>query len=164
MPSCSGLPPLDCFGDPQNIGLSKQLFLDDGVVERTEAISRILNVPRKSDANPILRPEKEWEGNTVNLTAVIFDESDSLWKMWYGVRTISVGASSAALGQKPGAAADSIFDASHYKETGNYTCYASSRDGIHWDRPDLGLVDFKGSKNNNLVPVDRHIGWLPNNV
>lgn len=30
-------------------------------------------------------------------------------------------------------------------------CYATSRDGVHWDKPDLGLVDYLGSKKNNIV-------------
>jgi len=32
-----------------------------------------------------------------------------------------------------------------------YTGYAESKDGVHWIKPDLGLVEFQGSKNNNLV-------------
>ena len=30
-------------------------------------------------------------------------------------------------------------------------CYATSTDGVHWDKPDLGLVEFNGSKHNNIV-------------
>jgi hypothetical protein len=30
-------------------------------------------------------------------------------------------------------------------------CYAESKDGIHWIRPKLGLFEFNGSKNNNIV-------------
>jgi len=30
-------------------------------------------------------------------------------------------------------------------------CYAESRDGIHWTRPDLGICTFKGSKHNNII-------------
>ncbi|MDP2954775.1 MAG: hypothetical protein Q8N53_00020, partial [Longimicrobiales bacterium] len=30
-------------------------------------------------------------------------------------------------------------------------CYATSKDGIHWEKPDLGLIEFGGSKHNNLV-------------
>jgi len=32
--------------------------------------------------------------------------------------------------------------------------YATSDDGIHWKKPDLGLVNFKGSTHNNLVAFD----------
>ena len=30
-------------------------------------------------------------------------------------------------------------------------CYAVSRDGVHWEKPELGLVEYQGSKANNLV-------------
>ena len=31
------------------------------------------------------------------------------------------------------------------------TCYAESSDGINWSRPDLGLFEFDGSRDNNIV-------------
>ena len=34
------------------------------------------------------------------------------------------------------------------------TCYAESKDGIHWEKPNLGLVDWEGSKDNNII-LDR---------
>ena len=34
-------------------------------------------------------------------------------------------------------------------------CLATSVDGIHWERPDLGLVEFEGSKHNNILPEDQ---------
>jgi hypothetical protein len=30
-------------------------------------------------------------------------------------------------------------------------CYAESPDGIHWNRPELELVEFEGSRQNNIV-------------
>ncbi|MET9806765.1 hypothetical protein [Streptomyces halstedii] len=30
-------------------------------------------------------------------------------------------------------------------------CYAESVDGVHWTKPELGLVDFDGSKKNNIL-------------
>ena len=35
--------------------------------------------------------------------------------------------------------------------TGQVTCYAESTDGIHFTRPNLGLVEFQGSKENNII-------------
>ncbi|NLX96773.1 MAG: hypothetical protein GXY83_11400 [Rhodopirellula sp.] len=32
--------------------------------------------------------------------------------------------------------------------------YAESEDGIHWQKPNLGLVEHRGSKQNNLVLID----------
>jgi len=33
----------------------------------------------------------------------------------------------------------------------NLLCYAESADGINWKKPNLGLVEFRGSKANNIV-------------
>jgi hypothetical protein len=35
-------------------------------------------------------------------------------------------------------------------------CYAVSRDGIRWEKPELGLVEFNGSKKNNIVVRQYH--------
>jgi hypothetical protein len=32
-------------------------------------------------------------------------------------------------------------------------CYAKSKDGVHWEKPELGLVEFNGSKKNNIVDL-----------
>lgn len=31
--------------------------------------------------------------------------------------------------------------------------YAESDDGLHWTKPDLGLVEYRGNKHNNLLPM-----------
>lgn len=42
----------------------------------------------------------------------------------------------------------------YYRGFGNsdreYTCLATSRDGVTWTRPKLGLIEFNGSKDNNI--------------
>jgi hypothetical protein len=38
--------------------------------------------------------------------------------------------------------------------TGQRLAYAESEDGIHWVKPNLGLVNYRGNKNNNLLAVD----------
>jgi len=38
---------------------------------------------------------------------------------------------------------------------------AVSRDGINWDKPEIGIVEFNGSRANNLIPID---GCQPNEV
>jgi hypothetical protein len=39
---------------------------------------------------------------------------------------------------------------------GQVTCYAESKDGIHWVKPKLGLFKVKGSANNNVVMKGNH--------
>jgi hypothetical protein len=33
-------------------------------------------------------------------------------------------------------------------------CYAESKDGVTWTKPELGLVDFNGSKKNNICLIE----------
>ncbi len=37
-----------------------------------------------------------------------------------------------------------------------YTAYAESADGIRWTKPSLGLVEFQGSKDNNIIWAGDH--------
>jgi len=39
-------------------------------------------------------------------------------------------------------------------ETGPYLALATSSDGITWEKPELGIVEFNGSTLNNLIPLD----------
>lgn len=39
----------------------------------------------------------------------------------------------------------------HGAHPGDVLCYATSKDGINWTKPNLGLVEYNGSKNNNIV-------------
>lgn len=43
-------------------------------------------------------------------------------------------------------------------ERASYVCYAESADGENWERPELGLVEFAGSKANNIVADRRDYG------
>ena len=35
---------------------------------------------------------------------------------------------------------------------GGRNCYLESKDGFKWERPNLGLVEFEGNRDNNLIP------------
>lgn len=40
----------------------------------------------------------------------------------------------------------------HYRDDfDGRLCYAESADGVHWEKPNLGLVEYAGSRDNNLV-------------
>ncbi len=62
-----------------------------------------------------------WESNLSTMFTVIF--AQGLWRMYYVVF-------------RPG-------------ET--YFCYAESKDGYNWVRPNLGLIEFEGSTDNNII-------------
>lgn len=35
-----------------------------------------------------------------------------------------------------------------------FACHATNRDGVHWEKPDLGLVWYGGDKKNNRVRIN----------
>ena len=66
--------------------------------------------------------------------------------MWYGTGTNKVRLENG----KPvvGGAAGLVIDS-----RGSVNCLATSEDGVHWERPSLGLVEFEGSTDNNILPA-----------
>ena len=114
--------------EPINIGSRLELFVDHHVVDRTTGGVE-LYVHRPKPEEVVLVTGKPWEGNT-SAYYTLFQDGD-LYRMYYR---------------------GSNFDQSTKKVTHDeVTCYAESRDGIHWTRPELGLYEFNGSKKNNIV-------------
>ena len=113
----------------------RQLFLDDLIVDRLDGVHLKMHemVPREI----ILRLDKPWEGST-SWCPVIIRDGDR-YRMWYR-------ASAKWSGQQTPRCV---------------TCYAESKDGIHWERPNLGVVKVPGSKANNICldePLVRNAG------
>jgi hypothetical protein len=123
-----------------DIGSRKQLFFDDYLIETTMNTKPVLNRARKVDNNPVLRSDRPWEGNHVTLSRVEFDLKDGIFKMWYSTQTYG-----AHLGDEGEVVVDG---------EGGHICLAYSKDGRSWDKPDLGLVEFEGSTENNILPEE----------
>ncbi len=121
------------------------LLLDSGVVESTE--NAVLNVGsvEKHESNPLFGEDKPWEKRFDNLYGnVIYDEDDKLYKCWYSPFIVDLSARGMSLEERK----------SHYPIPKNREmgiCYATSKDGITWQKPDLGLVEYESSKDNNIV-------------
>lgn len=121
-----------------------QLFLDDDVIESTTLVSRELHQPIKHPANPLLGPEKPWEGPTMNyLSGVFLDRTTQRFRVFY------VGVVN---GKVPGM--PKVF----YP-----VCTAESDDGIHWVRPQLTHhADLTGGPNNIVLHLDHGCIAAPN--
>ncbi len=122
-----------------DIGHRKQLFIDDHAVESTEGVTRRLHRLERHPGNPVLVGDRPWERWLVspNGRAVLFDLETGEFKMWYMASHMEEGA--------PGGF--------RYK-----VAYAVSQDGAHWIKPNLGQVDWEGSRDNNLIP--RGVNWM----
>jgi len=98
------------------IDLGRQLFVDNFLIEQTD-MERRSYTPRKMSFNPVLKPETELEQGTYGIPGasakdggVWWDPKDNIFKMWYEAGWL------------------------------HRMAYATSKDGIHWERPNLDVV------------------------
>jgi len=119
--------------DPIDIGSRRELFVDQHLIERLDGVRLELHRPTRREV--IFRSDAPWEGNGSAYQSV-FQDGDRFRIYYRG-------------GHHPNSKA---FRTS--KNSWETLCVAESRDGIHWTRPELGIVEFDGSTKNNLI-LDR---------
>ena len=121
------------------IGSRLELFVDDYLIESMEGASRKLHHPEATGDRFLF--DRPWEGNTSAYVTIL--EADGLYRMYYR------GSSS------PDYVVRSVVSPHEQvpDEHPQFTCYAESRDGIRWTKPSLGLHEFEGSKDNNIIWV-----------
>lgn len=127
---------------------SKHLMLDARVVETREGVRLVPGRAEKELRNPLFGEDRPWETRFDNLYPnVVFDDCDGLYKCWYNPFVASPPEENTPPHQR---------DRIGYTDAGLFpremaVCYARSVDGIVWQKPELGLVEFRGSAGNNIV-------------
>lgn len=116
--------------DAIDIGSRRELFVDQHLIERMDGVRLELHRPVRREI--VFRSDAAWEGNGSAYQS-IFQDGDRIRLYYRG-------------GHHPASRAYQSRENSW--ET---LCVAESTDGLHWTRPELGIVEFEGSKNNNLV-------------
>ncbi|MEW6358644.1 MAG: glycosyl hydrolase family 32 [Planctomycetota bacterium] len=117
------------------IDIGRQLFVDDFLIAET-TLKRTYHLPEYYAENPVMKPDQPWESSGRGPMAmpfsdgVWFDPKDHLFKMWY-----------------------------YAGHGGGTTCYATSKDAIHWEKPKLDVVPgtnivYKGSRDSGAVWLD----------
>ncbi len=92
-----------------------------------EGIRLVLTPAEKSEV--VVAADRPWEIQQISHITVRQDAGK--YRMWYGARS----------GAPP---------------TSQFMCYAESEDGFRWNKPELGLYEFEGSKKNNICLVGPH--------
>ncbi|HOW73513.1 MAG TPA: hypothetical protein PKY77_23170 [Phycisphaerae bacterium] len=113
--------------EPLRVGSRLELFVDDARIESMNRASLKLHSPPPRELAIV--HDHPWEGNVCAYHTVFQD--GEVCRMYYR-----------------GPHDDEKTSAETHPQV---VCYAESRDGIHWTRPDLGIVEFKGSRTNNVV-------------
>lgn len=102
----------------------RRLFLDAMVVENSAGLERVFHAAEKYHGNPIIKKDFAWEGWGPYVYGTVLWDGGKL-RMWYQ----GIGKDSADVS------------------------YAESTDGIHWEKPKLGIIEYHGSKANNIVGI-----------
>jgi hypothetical protein len=101
----------------------RHLFLDPTAIASAEGAVLTVNGPQSSEV--VIRPDRPWEQLMISFYTTVIEENGKI-RLWYICRDIE---------NKPNLA------------------YAESTDGVTWTKPNLGIVDYHGSRDNNLVGV-----------
>lgn len=108
-----------------DIGSRLELFVDRQLVDIARGVT--LELQRPVAAGKVLEFDKPWEGAFAAYCTVIKD--GAVYRLYYRGLPIAKADGSES-------------------ET---TCYAESRDGVHWSKPALRLFDVMGTRQNNVI-------------
>lgn len=111
------------------------LFLDDRMIAESAGVTRTFHAVTKHPGNPLLKPDRDWEFQYCIYGSVIYDREGRLFKMWHY-----------------GGVVDSV---------GPNCMYATSQDGLHWDRPVLNLFDVPHPAVDNNIVLASRPGFRP---
>lgn len=124
--------PLRADGDdpasstPVVVGGDPILFADPRMIQKAEGVRTKLHPPRKTGER-LLVSEKPWEDATLNWFSVLHQAGK--FRMWY-----------------------ECYDRDGWPTADDTSfCYAESEDGISWVKPNLGLINYKGNTENNIL-------------
>ncbi len=112
------------------IGKNRQLFWDESIVDAEKTTAKLcLNHPQKREIT--IRHDEAWEGDCCAYHN--FFRDGDIFRMYYLAR-------------------DTTTEVVGIIQPG-IICYAESKDGIHWKKPNLGIREFKGmdTADNNII-------------
>ncbi|MFN0056301.1 MAG: hypothetical protein ACKV0T_29495, partial [Planctomycetales bacterium] len=117
--------------NPRGRTVSTELFLDNELLESTPGVSRRLHQPKKHLLNPVIRCDRWCDGGYLEPYTTLYDEEAQLFKMW--------------------ARAGSDVQSGFVGGNAAWMVYFTSTDGVHWDKPDLGVLEVAGRRDHNVV-------------
>lgn len=118
-----------CAADEQRVPLGlgdrKWLTWDESLFERSAGVTFEMQRPHRT-GDRCLVADKPWESWQIGGMMSLLQDGGK-FRLWYGV-------------------SHGIRNGEEYA-----VAYAESDDGVHWRKPELGLVEYDGSRQNNLV-------------
>lgn len=126
----------------------RRLFNPQGM----ENVRLSVSTPKKDEKNnPLFTQDKPWEIRIDNgYPNVLYDQEQKVYHCYYTLFTEDGDTEETTLEQRMKRA---------YRPRPDRVpslAYARSLDGIHWEKPSLGKVEWRGSKENNLLFLYAH--------
>ena len=128
----------------------KYLVLDSRIIDSTKNAKLTLGQITKHESNPLFVEDQSWEPRYDNMYPnVIYDEEENLYKCWYCPFIVDQRTTETV----PEKRNPSLTPYMSARPAGREEAmlYATSADGINWTKPNLGIVNFNGNSNNNIV-------------
>ena len=126
---------------PFPVGDRAQLFIDRVLVRETNQIALTLHPAERHSGSPIMKADQPWEGWRLEIYGnVLYDEDEKIFKMWY-------------IGEAP----NYFTPSPEGPSSNNPTLYATSQDGIHWEKPLIGTIKAQNGGKHNGVLADAHL-------
>jgi len=129
------------------------ILFDDAPVKHKRGVSRRLVSPTRCE-EPILVPERSWEIDAWcgDPGASVVQDQDGTCHLWYMLKFADGGAKPPPLRKS----ASGPRNLAELQTPPRYIlCYARSRDGVYWEKPDCGVFDLDGNPRNNIVLTGR---------
>ena len=128
----------------------KYLVLDSRIIESTKNAKLILGQITKHESNPLFVEDQPWEPRYDNMYPnVIYDEEENLYKCWYCPFIVDQRTTETVPEKRN--PSDTPYMSARPAGREEAMLYATSADGINWTKPNLGIVNFNGNSNNNIV-------------
>lgn len=133
--------------------MRKYLFLDRGLFNPRQMSNVKLQLEKIRKENTVFfkedyfsAPSRKWEVRYDNgYPNVIYDRKDKIYRCYYTLFIADSDSAGTPLEER----GKKKYTPGPERITG--LCYACSRDGLHWEKPELGRVEFEGSRRNNIL-------------
>ena len=135
---------------------AKYMVFDNRILNDMNNAYLVIGKVEKSPHNPLFGPDKLWEPQIDNMYPnVIYDAEEKLYKCWYNPFIVDNVVTKATAEQKKKynrRLLEKIVPGN--RQSG--LCYAISKDGITWEKPELGIVKYEDSTANNILMRHAH--------
>ena len=127
------------------------LMLDKRNIAHKKNARLSLGTVTKHAANPLFEEDKPWEKRIDNLYGnIAYDHEEGTYKCWYSPFTVGHATGELSLDER----LQKVYKGHPEQEMG--VCYATSSDGIVWNKPNLGLVKYENNSANNILSRGVH--------